>query len=212
MEFSSFSGRITAVTGRPNVSAAPVLSTKFSDAGEIIQGYATRFNKPHMYKGRVEVFARGCFARSLVPGAPAVSLLVMHKESELLGTTADRLELMQDEHGLAFRFRVPDDHLAQETKAAVAARELSAMSVGYQTLAEEVKTIDGTEVHIIKDAALREISLCRIGAVPETHAAVTVTGEALPFNVAVKSGSILADGAFAKLMQSLDRLRDAAGS
>src|SRR5438045_2225364 len=51
----------------------------------ILQGFATRYNKPHIHKGRVEVFARGCFARSLVAPAPAVRLLIAHNDSDLLG-------------------------------------------------------------------------------------------------------------------------------
>src|SRR5665213_1458187 len=41
--------------------------------GTALQGFATIYGQPHLHKGRIESFARGCFDRSLVAGAPAVS-------------------------------------------------------------------------------------------------------------------------------------------
>ncbi len=206
-------GRITAVVGASRRAAAPALATKFAAArGDVfLAGYATKFGKPHVYKGRVEVFTRGCFARNLVAGAPAVMFLVGHKETELLGTSADRLELMQDEHGLPFRLLVPDTGLGREVKQAVAARTLSGMSVSYQVLAEETKAIDGTPVRFLHDVLLREISVCSKGAVDSAFATVLAADGAVPFEVEVKSGAILREGAFVMFMRSLDRLSDHLG-
>jgi phage head maturation protease len=78
-----------------------------------LQGMATWYLKPRLYKGNFDVFLPGCFSSSLT-GKRAIRFHLAHKVSELLGTTADRLEIYGCEEGIAFRLELPETALAAE--------------------------------------------------------------------------------------------------
>jgi hypothetical protein len=135
-----------------------------------LQGYACLWNKVHWY-GRLqrwEAFAPGVFAASLMSGK-AISAYTQHEEIGLFATTADRLELIQDQWGLAFRvqLRKGDDH-QEHLARKVALGEWSEMSVGYRTVREHTVTIEGKTIHVLDECDLSEISICKRGAVPGT--------------------------------------------
>ncbi|MGJ0535577.1 HK97 family phage prohead protease [Methylocystis sp.] len=135
-----------------------------------LQGYACLWKKVHWYSRlrRWEAFATGAFAASLMSGK-AISAYTEHEEIGLFSTTADRLELIQDQWGLAFRvqLRKGDDHQEQLARK-VAIGEWSEVSVGYRTVREHTVTIEGKTVHVLDECDLSEISICKRGAVPGT--------------------------------------------
>lgn len=196
-------GRITAVAGRPITAAAPMIATKAAaPARAVVRGYASAFNKCHAHRGRVEVFWKGCFGRALTSGA-AIRLLVNHDESELLATTADRLELKQDDVGLAFRCPLPPGAIGENVAGQIAAGELGGMSVGYEVVADETKRIDGVDLRIIRDARLDEISLVKTGAVAEAFAVLADGDTSRPLDYLIKSGVLSRDAAFVAMQRAL---------
>jgi hypothetical protein len=74
-----------------------------------LQGMATWYLKPHLYKGNFDVFLPGCFSSPLT-GKRAIRFHLAHKVSELLGTTDDRLEIYGCEQGIVFRLELPRPH------------------------------------------------------------------------------------------------------
>ncbi|MFB9984344.1 HK97 family phage prohead protease [Mesorhizobium kowhaii] len=126
-------------------------------------GYASVFNKVHLdHEGKqIEVFSPGCFARGLHDGR-AIRFLVRHHEIKCLATTADSLELLADDVGLAFRCALSAGDPADEA-IALARTNAAGMSVGYRVVQDEVRTIDGHKVRFLRDVSLDEITICPPG-------------------------------------------------
>jgi HK97 family phage prohead protease len=131
--------------------------------------------KVHRGKDGLDVFMRGCFARSLMSDR-AIRFLVQHDEAECLATTADRLELHSNNDGLAFRLKVPLSMAGRQVIAEVSSDYRCGMSVGFHAMNAEVKRIGDCDVRCIYDAELFEISLVRAGAVEEAFAVVCDDG------------------------------------
>lgn len=173
-----------------------LLDWPVSSGGDVIAGYATRFNKAHEYKGHVDVFAVGCFARTLCSGR-AVRLLMHHDESKLVATTADALELHSDDKGLAFKCLLPSTVNGTLAKMMVRRLGRAGMSVGYEIRDAETKEIEGCSVRILYDCDLVEISLVDRGAVPQAFAVLKQDdGSSL---TKAGTGGLLVDEAFEKL-------------
>jgi HK97 family phage prohead protease len=173
---------------------------------DVIIGYATRFNKAHEYKGHVDVFAVGCFARTLCSGR-AVRLLMHHDESKLVATTANALELHSDDKGLAFKCRLPSTVNGTMAKMMVRRLGRAGMSVGYEIRDAETKVIEGCSVRILYDCDLVDISLVERGAVPQAFAVLKGDdGQALPKSAA--AGSLLVDEAYQNVRSEMGRFAE----
>lgn len=124
-----------------------------------LAGYASMFNKVHFdSKGeRIEVFAPGCFARGLHDGR-AIRFLVGHREGKCIATSADTLELLSDDVGLAFKCAVSPGGYADEA-IALARTNAASMSVGYRVAKDDVQEIENHKVRILLDVSLEEISI-----------------------------------------------------
>jgi HK97 family phage prohead protease len=135
-------------------------------SGIFLQGFGTRYSKAHVYDRHIEVIAPGAFARTLATKA-AVRFLIGHDEARLVATSADRLELLSNDVGLAFRLSLTydDGELIREVKSG--ARD--GMSVAYRVECDEWRTIDGVKFRMITDATLLEISAVHRGAVKEAY-------------------------------------------
>jgi HK97 family phage prohead protease len=179
--------------------------TQLELSGKYLQGFATRYWKPHVYDGRIEAFAPGAFARTLATKA-AIRFLIGHDESRLIATAADRLELFSDETGLAFRLSLLDTD--SEFVDAVKSGQRDAMSVGYRVEHDEMRTIDGQEVRIIRDCTLFEISAVHRGAVKEAFCTVVDSSMCSTLAADCKAGRLLSDGSQRAVMTSLRDLRD----
>mgnify|MGYP003394684255 CR=1 FL=1 len=212
IEYGSTVHGITHFEGRPITAAAHFIATKSAGtAGAVVQGYACVFNKCYGHKGRVEAFGKGCFARSLI-GPAAIRFLASHDETELIATTADRLELRQDDYGLAFRCRLPASALGENVARLVAAGEMGGMSVGYEPLAVETKTFDGVEVHVVRDTRLFEISLVKKGAVSEAFASLADDAKGRALDHELKTGALRCEAAYVGLRRALGAIATRVGA
>jgi HK97 family phage prohead protease len=99
----------------------------------------------------------------------SIRLLVEHNESDVVATTkTGGLKLRADADGLAFICPVPN------TPTGLAAKTLKkhkcGMSVGYVPKRVECLKVSGEDVHLIREADLRDITICPRGAVREAFA------------------------------------------
>jgi HK97 family phage prohead protease len=131
----------------------------------------------------------GCFASSLMSGK-SIRLLVQHAGIGLLGTVRDRLELLEDDDGLAFRYELADTAHAKEIARLVEAGQLAEMSIGYKVLRHEIKTIEGSSVRLIREGDLDEISIVGRGAVPGTHCRLVDGRKRSTLREELKSGTL----------------------
>jgi HK97 family phage prohead protease len=138
--------------------------TRRSDNPQVFEGFACVYGKPHMYKGGIEVFVRGCFNHTLSTKA-AVRFLIDHDASVCLGDTDNNLELVESDIGLAFKIRLQPGDIER-----LNGREQ--LSVGYTETEVETRSIEGDDVRLIKSVLLAEISACHSGAVKQTHGVV----------------------------------------
>ncbi|MBO3760029.1 HK97 family phage prohead protease [Ciceribacter sp. L1K22] len=196
----SVGGYITSVGGR--LTTSPSTEEKgLSDPTEnALQGYACRFNRAHEYKGRIEVFVKGCFDKSLA-SRQKIGFWIDHKASAEVATTNDNLELLTDSDGLAFRLVRPPASVVNGVKQ----RHAVGMSVGYLVVRQEQKTVDGVPVTFIHEADLREISLVKHGAVREAFVDL-VDPKICSLKTASEMKRILWDGAAIRFEQAIMQL------
>ncbi|MEP7241744.1 MAG: HK97 family phage prohead protease [Devosia sp.] len=165
VEFGAPVRHILAVDTRDMKRSTP---SKLSAGKVTLTGYATRYNRPHLFKGGIEVFAPGVFAKSLVDDS-TIRFLNNHDEARCIATTRGAgLELKSDEVGLSFRLDLPDTDEAASLLEEIELGEKSEMSVGYDAVEYQTKAVDGQSYRLITAARLFEISAVRKGAVPTT--------------------------------------------
>jgi HK97 family phage prohead protease len=175
--------------------------------GRSLRGYATRYSKAFVNGGRFCVFQKGCFARSLCDSTP-IRFLVEHRESELIATTADRLELCPDDEGLAFHLSLEDDDSSRRVADMVNSGLKTGMSMGFRVEHYEDAQIAGENVRIIKDATLNEISLVGAGAVKQAHCSLIQHDSARPLKEDIDRGTLVRSGAAAQLDRAMQQMRD----
>jgi len=126
---------------------------------KVLDGYACLYDVPHTYKGRTEIFQKGCFAGTLY----SVFFAIDHKYlTTRLGSQDDStLELLDSDVGLAFRLKLTGDALEK-------LEGRSEASVSY--IEKDVVVKDG--VRTIRAAALFDISACHVATMRGTHCSV----------------------------------------
>ena len=165
-----------------------------------IQGRAALFNKPIVHKGEVKVFIKGAFDEVISSGKE-VRLQLDHDDDLVVGSTEDgRLELRADDRGVAVRFALQDDGIAEM----VAERKFDGVSVGCAHLYGYVKEVEDEPVKFITKADLDEVSLVTRGAVKQAFATVVDADYAPPLSIDMKSASFASEGAFRHLMRVLE--------
>jgi HK97 family phage prohead protease len=133
----------------------------------VIDGLAVTYGVDHPCPktGTTERFAPGCFASAhRLP----VKVLVQHDYDAQLSESGNDLALFEAPDGLAFRFTPPRTPQGSAAVGMVQSRNRPCVSVGYRVLRDRM---DG-DVRVIVEAELKEISLCRLGAVPGTFTTV----------------------------------------
>ena len=162
-----------------------------------LDGFACLYNKPHMYKGNIEVFERGCFNKTL-SSKQRVDFCIDHLDYSL-GNTDDNLELFDTPKGLAFRLRTKSEEDLNRLNGR------NAMSVKYAEHDVEFRKVADHDVRFIKSATLVECSAVYNGAVPKTHLIVRDTKSVGRLrDDSVKS--FPSDGAFVALKRALEKL------
>lgn len=142
----------------------------------VIDGLAVTYgvDHPHPRTGVTERFAPGCFASADGTG---VRVFVEHDYDAELSSGSSDLALFDGPDGLAFRFAPPRTPQGSAAVGMVRSRDRPCVSVGYDVVRDQM---DG-DVRVIVEARLREISFCRLGAVPGTFTtAVDATTEPAP--------------------------------
>jgi HK97 family phage prohead protease len=211
MEFGSV-GYVTAFDTADEVppheeKSKPIIgSYKELIGANWVQGYATRYFKCHLYKGRLEAFEPGCFGPSLT-GKSAIRLQIEHDVKSLVCTTNDTLQLYADDDGLAFRALLPDTEVGFKVQQGLLDGSLTGMSVGYTLTDSKTIKLDSGEVELIKECDLREISICKNGCVPDAYATLIDIEDHGTLEAECKSGALLKSRE--KYRPPFDRYKDA---
>lgn len=135
-----------------------------------LQGYACLYNTPFHHDGEYLIFQSGCFS-SMMAGADRVGLRVNHDASQVIAATGLQFDSNLD--GLAFRFAI--DELSPSAAAirdCLTDSDRACVSMGCTIEASDVRKVAGFDVRYITRASLNEVSLVKLGAVPETFAAL----------------------------------------
>jgi HK97 family phage prohead protease len=189
-------GPIIAIDNR-GIKHTPLRRAASHFEPKIVEGWACRWLKPHIYKHRIEVHSRGCFNETL-SSKERVDLCIDHDRSYSLGNTDDNLELIDTPVGLAFRLRVK----SQADFDLLQARPQ--MSTQYSELDVEVRDVNGSDVWFIKSAKLVECSAVFRGCVPDTHLVVRDSKTVGPLRD--DSSGFSNDAAYAALQRALAKL------
>ena len=140
-------------------SISGAFKTRSEDGGEIyIEGYFSVFDSNYdLWPGASESVARGA--------------LVDHETRLVLGrTTANTLELREDNHGLWGRIKInQDDSDAMNLYARVQRGDITQCSFGFSILDEETENREDGSVHwTIRKVKLYEVSVCTFPAYEDT--------------------------------------------
>lgn len=201
-------GFIGSLDGVPFPAPAqddPSTKAALSGGGVQLAGYATRYLKPHAFKGQLDAFRPGCFDESL---AAKSVIRFTEDHNETIATTEDGLELCSDSTGLAFLLSLPNTLAGARALDLVRSSRKRAMSVGYKVLDVEFKMIGGERFRLIQKADLRDIAIVRIGAVEESFVE-EVKGRRLIYPPSHTESEADARSAFARLMTANRALSDA---
>ena len=143
-------------------SISGAFKTRSEDGGELyIEGYFSVFDSNYdLWPGASESVARGAFSETLDEDIRA---LVDHETRLVLGrTTANTLELREDNHGLWGRIKINQD-------ARVQRGDITQCSFGFSILDEETENREDGSVHwTIRKVKLYEVSVCTFPAYEDT--------------------------------------------
>ena len=177
--------------------------------GRSLRGYATKWNHVFERHGHLYAFGRGCFARSLTDNS-TIRFLVEHRESELVATTADCLELCQDDEGLKFHLHLRDDDSSRRVADLVESGAKTGMSLGagFADMIYDEIEIDGSDIRMVRDARLNEISLVEYGAVEESYCRLVDHDSARSIREDSDRGGLARDRASDQVIRALSELKE----
>jgi HK97 family phage prohead protease len=138
----------------------------------VIEGMATLYLRPHIHRGKIEMFEPGCFAKSLVSGN-RVRFLLDHDDEVEAASTSSGLVLIDADDGLLFNLDLSKAKNGGMIARMVDIQNRPSMSVGYTVLADRTDRYAGLPVRVIIEATLHEISLCKFGVVKQAFAYLT---------------------------------------
>lgn len=171
-------------------------------------GVATRFNKVHRHKGRLEVFSPGCFAKALVDQS-TIRFLIGHDEGKCIATTnGGGLKLASDDVSLTFALEAPRTELADILLREVKSGARVNMSVGYDSVEYVDRTYDGETVRFVTAARLSEISAVTTGAVKGAYVELANANDGPP---QLTKASADVGAAFAEWKKAYGALQKAIG-
>lgn len=166
---------IDRARGTARQPAEPRARFHGSDGRELkrpgIQGFACLTEKAFQHQGRLVYFEAAAFVDTLHDGR-SKSLLFDHDASRQYGGTAGGLVFANTVRGLAFRMPIASTTDGRVIFDNVKDGQRACVSVGVSIEDFKTQTVGGHDVDVIARATLKEISLCRQGAVPETFATI----------------------------------------
>ncbi len=143
--------------------------TREDAAGPVIEGYFAVFNSDYeIWPGAIEQVAPGAFTSAL---GGDIRALADHDTRIVLGrTTAGTLELREDDRGLYGTIRInPEDQEAMNLYHRVQRGDVTQCSFGFDIVDEEYQhRPDGSDLWIIRDVVLYEVSVVTFPAYAET--------------------------------------------
>jgi HK97 family phage prohead protease len=143
--------------------------TREAEGGPIIEGYFAVFNSDYeIWPGAIEQVAPGAFSSAL---GGDIRALADHDTRIVLGrTTAGTLELREDDRGLYGSIKInPEDQEAMNLYHRVRRGDVTQCSFGFDIKDEEYQhRPDGSDLWIIRDVVLYEVSVVTFPAYAET--------------------------------------------
>ena len=143
--------------------------TREAEGGPIIEGYFAVFNSDYeIWPGAIEQVAPGAFTSAL---GGDIRALADHDTRIVLGrTTAGTLELREDDRGLYGTIKInPEDQEAMNLYHRVQRGDVTQCSFGFDIKDEEYQhRPDGSDLWIIRDVTLYEVSVVTFPAYAET--------------------------------------------
>lgn len=143
--------------------------TREAEGSPIIEGYFAIFNSDYeIWPGAIEQVAPGAFTSAL---GGDIRALADHDTRIVLGrTTAGTLELREDEKGLYGVIKInPEDQEAMNLYHRVQRGDVTQCSFGFDIVAEDYEhRPDGSDLWIIRDVVLYEVSVVTFPAYAET--------------------------------------------
>lgn len=143
--------------------------TREAEGGPIIEGYFAVFNSDYeIWPGAIEQVAPGAFTSAL---GGDIRALADHDTRIVLGrTTAGTLELREDDRGLYGSIKInPEDQEAMNLYHRVQRGDVTQCSFGFDIKDEEYQhRPDGSDLWIIRDVVLYEVSVVTFPAYAET--------------------------------------------
>jgi HK97 family phage prohead protease len=136
-----------------------------------LEGFSMIYNRAFVINGKAVYFEPRSFTASLNGSSP-IALQIDHIANNVIGTTRDGLSFVDSEEGLAFRFPLKNVPRGAMVAHMCKTGQRAAISVGCDIIKDRVETISGVEVQIVERATLKEISLCKEGAVGNAFAAL----------------------------------------
>jgi phage head maturation protease len=137
----------------------------------VLQGIACRFGEVIDDGTKLIYLKPGCLTE-----ADEVKLLIDHR-GKGLASTADALEIHISEKILAFRYSIPDSWSEKFADSADDLETYVAVSCGFSIAKSELMTIDGTQIKVITEATLNEISIISSAPAVKTTFARVVSAE-----------------------------------
>jgi HK97 family phage prohead protease len=133
-----------------------VIETR-EDKQRTIVGHAAVFNKTDGPSWFREQIAPGAFSESIQ--TDDIRALFNHDPNIVLGRNkAGTLTLTEDEAGLRMEILPPETGLARDLLISIERGDVTQASFAFQTIDDEIRTIDGEETRILKKVRLYDVS------------------------------------------------------
>jgi HK97 family phage prohead protease len=120
-----------------------------------------------------EEMGKSAFDRALAEDQDVVFLVNHNDDYVLARTTSGTMQLDKDKRGLVVSADLADTTVGRDLRVLLERRDVNAMSIAFTVVAEEWKTQkDGTDVRIINDLNLYDVSAVTRPANPDTDASL----------------------------------------
>lgn len=142
------------------------------DKDYVIEGYINKYNTRSQFMGFFEEVQKGAFDKSLAT-REYIPALYNHNSDKVLGSTrSGSLKLISDEIGLKFSLRInPKISYANDLYELVSIGDIDGCSFGFYVNDDEWTTLDdGTDLRIIKDLELIEVTITPFPAYTSSEA------------------------------------------
>jgi HK97 family phage prohead protease len=167
-----------------------------------VQGYAVRTNKLFELDNQLTVFCKHALRDST--RASDVRVQLDHDIGTNFGNCG--LELLHDDNGVAFRFKLPGTVRGYALQHMVKQYQRPDVSIGYRPIDSVVKRVEDENVRFITDAAIVEISIVKYGKCPYSYARLIDASVEKSLKQSSERGLILFDGAAQEFTRTLDSI------